>query len=164
MNTLAIAAAIAASVTSAAYAQEGTTTTTGVGSPIGSQALTAIPQDAMTVTNFYKQNVYDSSDVKIGEINDVLVDKDGKLVAFVIGIGGFLGVDQKDVAVPFNSIRATWRPDSGRPDSDAALPFNSSRATRREGKWWLTMNFAKESLKNAPGYKYDAVKATWVPV
>jgi sporulation protein YlmC with PRC-barrel domain len=143
MNTLALAAAIAATVTSAAYAQEATTTR--VGSPIVSQALTAIPQDAMTVTNFYKQNVYDSSDVKIGEINDVLVGKDGKFVAFIIGIGGFLGVDQKDVAVPFNSIRATWRPDW-------------------EGKWWLTMNAAQESLKNAPGYKYDAVKATWVPV
>jgi sporulation protein YlmC with PRC-barrel domain len=162
MNTLAIAAAIVATVISAAYAQEATTT--GVDSPTGSQALTAIPQDAMTVTNFYKQNVYDPSDVKIGEINDVLVGKDGKLVAFVVGIGGFLGVDQKDVAVPFNSIRATWRPDLGRPDSDATLPFNSSRATRREGKWWLTMNAAKESLKNAPGYRYDAVKATWVPV
>lgn len=162
MNTLAIAAAIVATVISAAYAQE--VTTTGVGSPIGSQALTAIPQDAMTVTNFYKQNVYDPSDVKIGEINDVLVGKDGKLIAFVIGIGGFLGVDQKDVAVPFNSIRATWRPDLGRPDPDAALPFNSSRAARREGKWWLTMNAAKESLKNAPGYKYDAVTTTWVPM
>jgi hypothetical protein len=56
MNTLAIAAAIAATVTSAAYAQEATTTTGG-GSPIVSQALTAIPQDAMTVTNFYKQDV-----------------------------------------------------------------------------------------------------------
>jgi sporulation protein YlmC with PRC-barrel domain len=162
MNKLAIAAAIAATVTSAAYAQEATTT--GVGSPIGSQVLAAIPQDAMTVTNFYKQNVYDPSNVKIGEINDVLIDKDGKLVAFVIGIDGFLGIDQKDVAVPFNSIRATWRPDIGRPDSDGALPFNSARATQRDGKWWLTMNATKESLKNAPGYKYDAVKATWVPV
>jgi sporulation protein YlmC with PRC-barrel domain len=159
MNTLAIAAAIVATVISAAYAQEATTT--GVDSPTGSQALTAIPQDAMTVTNFYKQNVYDPSDVKIGEINDVLVGKDGKLVAFVIGIGGFLGVDQKDVAVPFNSIRATWRP-----DSDLALPFNSTRAnqtTQRDGKWWLTMNATKDSLMSAPGYKYDKVKATWVP-
>src|ERR1700678_706076 len=75
MNKLAIAAAIAATATSAAYAQE--STTTGVGSPAGAQVLTAIPQDAMTVTNFYKQNVYDPSNVKIGEINDVLVDKDG---------------------------------------------------------------------------------------
>jgi sporulation protein YlmC with PRC-barrel domain len=162
MNKLVITAAIAATVTSAAYAQEATTT--GVGSPIGSRVLTAIPRDAMTVTNFYKKNVHDPSNVKIGEINDVLVDKEGKLVAFVIGIGGFLGVDQKDVAVPFNSIRATWRPDLGRSDPDAALPFNSSRATRRDGEWWLTMDVTKESLKNAPGYKYDAVKATWVPV
>jgi hypothetical protein len=71
MNTLAIAAAIAATATRAVYAQEATTT--GVGSPIVSQALTAIPQGAVTVTNFYKPNAYDSSDVKIGEINDVLV-------------------------------------------------------------------------------------------
>jgi PRC-barrel domain len=118
----------------------------------------------MTVTNFYKQTVYDPSDVKVGEINDVLVDKDGKLVAFVIGIGGFLGIDQKDVAVPFNSIRATWRPDLARPNSDVALPFNSSRATRRDGQWWLTLNATRDSLKNAPGYKYDEVRATWVPV
>lgn len=162
MNKLAIAAVIAATVTSTAYAQEAAPT--GVGSPVGAQVLTAIPQDAMTVTNFYKQNVYDPSNVKIGEINDVLIDKDGKLVAFVIGIGGFLGIDQKDVAVPFNSIRATWRADLGRPDSDAALPFNSARAARRDGEWRLTMNATKDFLKNAPGYKYDEVKATWVPV
>jgi len=47
---LAIAATVAATITSAVYAQEATTT--GVGSPIGTQVLTAIPQDAMTVTNF----------------------------------------------------------------------------------------------------------------
>ena len=47
---------------------------------------------------------------------------------------------------------------------DTATETRSIRATRREGKWWLTMNAAKESLKNAPSYKYDAVKATWVPV
>ena len=127
MNKLAIAAAIAATVTSAAYAQEATTT--GVCSPIGSQVPTAIPQNAMTVTNFYKQSVYDPSDVKIGEVNDVLVDNDGKLVAFIVGIGGFLGVDQKDVAVPFNSVRATWRPDLGRSGSDVGPPFNSAVLT-----------------------------------
>jgi hypothetical protein len=41
------------------------------------QILTSIPQNAMTVTNWYKQNVYDPSDNKIGEIMDVLVDRDG---------------------------------------------------------------------------------------
>jgi sporulation protein YlmC with PRC-barrel domain len=139
MNKLAIVTAIAATITGAAYAQQ--STTTGVTSPIQSQVLIAIPQNATTVTNFYKQNVYDPSDVKIGEINDVLVDNDGKIGAFIIGVGGFLGVGEKDVAVPFNSVRAT----------------------QRDGKWWLTMNATTDSLKSAPGYKYDKVKATWVP-
>jgi sporulation protein YlmC with PRC-barrel domain len=135
MNKLAIATAIAAIITGAAYAQESRT------SPIQTQVLIAIPQNVTTVTNFYKQNVYDPSDVKVGEINDVLVDNDGKIGAFIIGVGGFLGVGEKDVAVPFNSVHAA----------------------QRDGKWWLTMNATKDSLTGAPGYKYDKVKATWVP-
>jgi sporulation protein YlmC with PRC-barrel domain len=136
MNKLAIATAIAATITGAAYAQE--SRTTGVTSPLQTQVLIAIPQNVTTVTNFYKQNVYDPSDVKVGEINDVLVDNDGKIGAFIIGVGGFLGIGEKDVAVPFNSVRAT----------------------QRDGKWWLTMNASKDSLTSAPGYKYDKVKAT----
>jgi sporulation protein YlmC with PRC-barrel domain len=145
MNKLAIATAIAATITGAAYAQESRTspiqTQVPATSPIQTQVLIAIPQNVTTVTNFYKQNVYDPSDVKVGEINDVLVDNDGKIGAFIIGVGGFLGVGEKDVAVPFNSVHAA----------------------QRNGKWWLTMNATKDSLTGAPGYKYDKVKATWVP-
>ena len=126
MNRLAIATVISATVLGAAYAQETTI------------PLTTLPQN---VTNYSKQIVYDQSNVRIGEINDAFVDKDGKVVAFIIGVGGFLGIGEKDVAVPFNSVRAT----------------------QRDGKWWLTMNASKDSLKSAPGYKYDKVKATWVP-
>jgi hypothetical protein len=95
MNKLAIATAIAATITGAAYAQE--SKTTGVTSPIQTQVLIAIPQNVTTVTNFYKQNVYDPSDVKIGEINDVLVDNDGKIGAFIIGVGG-----------SSESVKRTW--------------------------------------------------------
>jgi sporulation protein YlmC with PRC-barrel domain len=41
-----------------------------------------------TVTNFYKQNVYDPSDNKIGEVDDVLIDKEGRVTALIIGVGG----------------------------------------------------------------------------
>ena len=58
-----------------------------------------MPADSTTVTNYYKQNVYDPSDAKIGEITDVLVGKDGKVEAFIVSVGGFLGVGQKDVVV-----------------------------------------------------------------
>jgi len=42
------------------------------------------------VTNFYKQNVYDPSDDKIGHVDDVLIDKEGRVTAMIIGVGGFL--------------------------------------------------------------------------
>ena len=138
LHKFAVAAAVAATVTGAAYAQQ---TTTGVGTPTQTQVLTTLPQNATTVTNYYKQNVYDPSDAKIGEISDVLVNKDGKIDAFIISVGGFLGMGEKDVAVPFNAIHAT----------------------EKNGKWYLTMNVTKDGLKNANGYKYDRAKATWVP-
>jgi sporulation protein YlmC with PRC-barrel domain len=140
LNKLAIVTAVAVGLTGAAYAQN-TQTTTGAATPVQTQTLTSLPQSVTTVTNWYKQNVYDPSDSKIGEIADVLVNKEGKIDAFIISVGGFLGIDEKDVAVPFNAVKATMKND----------------------KWYLTMNATKDSLKNAAGYKYDRAKATWVP-
>ena len=96
----------------------------------------------MTVTHWYKQNVYDPSDNKIGEIMDVLVDRDGKVSALIIGVGGFLGMGEKDVAVPFNAVRAT---------------------TKDNNKWYLVMNSTKDALKSAKGFKYDRNAMTWTP-
>jgi sporulation protein YlmC with PRC-barrel domain len=65
---------------------------------------TALPTEAMTDTDWYKQNVYDPNENKIGDIKDVLVDKSGKVVALIVGVGGFLGAGEKDVAVPFEAV------------------------------------------------------------
>jgi len=134
VRRFAIAAVVATTAMTAAYAQQTPTMPAAV-------TMTELPSSASTVTNWYKQNVYDPSDAKIGEISDVLLDKDGKVGAVIVGVGGFLGIGEKDVAVPFSAIHAT----------------------ERNGKWWLTMNTTKEGLKSAAGYKYDKVKATWVP-
>lgn len=40
----------------------------------------------------------------IGEINDIIVTSDGKLGAVILGVGGFLGVGERDIAVPMSSI------------------------------------------------------------
>ena len=138
LNKFAIAATLVASLVGAAHAQQ---TTTGAATPIPGQVLDTLPADSTTVTNYYKQNVYDPSDAKIGEITDVLVGKDGKVEAFIISVGGFLGVGEKDVAVPFSAVHGT----------------------EKNGKWYLTMNSTKDALKAAHGYKYDRTKATWVP-
>jgi sporulation protein YlmC with PRC-barrel domain len=144
LNKLVMAAAFAAIVTGVAFAQQDTI---GAGAPATApvpattQVLTTLPQDATTVSNYYKQNVYDPSDAKIGEISDVLLNKQGKVDAFMVAVGGFLGVGEKDVAVPFDAVHAT----------------------QKDGKWYLTMNATKGALKNARGYKFDKVKSTWEP-
>jgi sporulation protein YlmC with PRC-barrel domain len=106
------------------------------------QVQTAIPANSVTVTNWYKQSVYDPSDSKIGEIMDVLLDKAGKVTALIVGVGGFLGAGEKDVAVPFEAVQIT---------------------NKNNNKWYLVMNSTKDSLKAAPGFKYDRDTTSWVP-
>ena len=133
MNRFAAAAAVTLLATTAAFTQ--------TPAPGQARLLTSLPADSGTVTNYYKQNVYDSSDNKIGEIVDVLVDQEGHVNALIIGVGGFLGAGEKDVAVPFNSVKGK----------------------KKDNKWYLVMNTTKDALKNAPGYKYDSSKTQWVP-
>lgn len=50
-------------------------------------------------------NVYDPQDNKIGDISQILLDHNGNVDAVVIGVGGFLGVGEKNVALPFKSLQ-----------------------------------------------------------
>ncbi len=45
---------------------------------------------------------------------------------------------------------------------DVAAPFQAIHTTMKDNKWWLTMNTSKESLKSAPGYRYDKNTTMWV--
>jgi sporulation protein YlmC with PRC-barrel domain len=129
------AVVIAISLSTAAFAQQPAPTTAGP-----TEVFLRQPAGA-TVTNFYKQNVYDPSDNKIGDVDDVLIDKEGRITAVIIGVGGFLGMGEKDVAVPFSSVRAS----------------------EKNNKWYLVLNTNKEALKTAPGFAYDKAKTAWVP-
>src|SRR4029434_636594 len=102
----------------------------------------APPANSVTVTHWYKQNVYDPSDNKIVEIMDVLVDRSGKATGLIIGVGGFLGAGEKDVAVPFNAVQVT---------------------NTNHNKWYLVMNSNKDALKSAKGFKYDRSEMKWIP-
>jgi PRC-barrel domain len=71
----------------------------------------------------------------------VLLSPDGKVNALIIGVGGFLGIGEKDVAVPFDAVMHETR----------------------DGKVYLTLDTTKDALKGAPGLKYDRSTTTWVP-
>src|SRR6201982_1665526 len=50
-------------------------------------------------------SVYNDKNESVGSISDMLTDKNGKIVAVVIGVGGFLGVGEHLVAVPFDKVK-----------------------------------------------------------
>lgn len=122
LSTVAIAAVLASS---AAYSTE---------------MMSGVPSSSKTVTDWYKQDVYDQSKSTIGKIDDVLVSDSGQISALIVGVGGFLGAGEKDVAVPFGAVK--W--------------------TTKDNKNYLTMNATKDQLKSAQGLKYDSDKTAWV--
>ena len=50
-------------------------------------------------------NIYNDDNEKIGDITELIVDRSGKLEAIVVGAGGFLGLGERDVAVPYDQIK-----------------------------------------------------------
>ncbi len=69
-------------------------------------------EDQIAASTYIGQSVYNSSDESIGEINDVIFTKDGSVEAAVIGVGGFLGIGEKNVAVPLDTIAVATVPNS----------------------------------------------------
>ncbi|MBQ0819353.1 PRC-barrel domain-containing protein [Microvirga sp. HBU67558] len=55
-------------------------------------------------------NVYNQNNEKIGDISELLVDSSGKVQAVVVGVGGFLGLGERDVAIPFEQIKLVNEP------------------------------------------------------
>lgn len=84
------------------------------------------PADASTVVLWYSQragemraskligaSVLNPAGETIGEVNEVLLDNSGKVNAIVVGVGGFLGMGEREVAITFSSLKMT-RDDGGR--------------------------------------------------
>jgi sporulation protein YlmC with PRC-barrel domain len=114
-----------------------------LGSPVSAaETMSSLPQDSWTVTNYYKQDVYDKGQNTVGKIDDVLIDKSGKITTLMVGVGGFLGIGEKDIALPFTAVHAE----------------------KKNNKWYLTVDETKDSLKGAAGFKYDSSTTTWSPV
>jgi len=88
----------------------------------------------LLVSSFIGQTVYESDAAdaaSVGNLNDLIVSPDGEVQAAVIGVGGFLGVGQKDVAVS---------------------PDQLQLATRSDGKKWLVIKATKDQLTEAPAF------------
>jgi sporulation protein YlmC with PRC-barrel domain len=68
------------------------------------QFMTKMEASQMMASDLIGTRVVSTNNESIGDINDVIVDRNGQIMAAVVGVGGFLGIGEKDVAVPFKSL------------------------------------------------------------
>ncbi len=86
------------------------------------------------ISDLYKAPVYDMNNNKIGQVDNLILSSDGQIKTAVIGVGGFLGVGSKDVAVPFGELKVA----------------------PQDGKKELTVDRTKDQLKQAPAWSKDS--------
>ncbi|SCY49417.1 PRC-barrel domain-containing protein [Microvirga guangxiensis] len=128
-------------------------------------------------------DVYNQNNEKIGDISEMLVDESGKIQAVVIGVGGFLGIGERDVAISFDQVKFVNEPranataantNTGAPGTattTAAPNTTGSTAGTTTGSTATTattadnanrtspdhamVNMTKDQLKSMPEFKYN---------
>jgi type IV secretory pathway VirB10-like protein len=96
------------------------------------QFLTEQKPDELLASKLIGKPAVNSQDETIGNVNDFVTDRSGKVIGALIGVGGFLGIGEKHVAVRFEDLKFT------RDDNDNVK---------------VTLNISKEMLASAPAYK-----------
>jgi sporulation protein YlmC with PRC-barrel domain len=139
--------AFAALMLSSALAQSPPATAPGATKPMAAPSTMAPPSLAneaflnqqstseWRASKLIGTNVIGPDNAKIGDIEDVLVDSSGAVRAVVIGVGGFLGVGEKGVAIPLKSLVIKQSPNGDKIEK-------------------LSVSFTKDQLKNAPEFKW----------
>ncbi|MBF9198061.1 PRC-barrel domain-containing protein [Microvirga terrestris] len=103
MTRMKLSAGLAATALLAGSALAQTTAPTQSAGP--GQVMTQMPRDLMRGSQLMGIDVYEADNQKIGDIDEVMVDRQGKIHGLVVGVGGFLGIGQKDVAIPFDQVQ-----------------------------------------------------------
>jgi len=129
--------------------------------------------------------VHNNNDERVGDINELIVGRDGKIESIVLGVGGFLGMGEHDVAVPFGQVKFVEEPRGSdrtaartdarpadrtattaenrpatadnRPAATATTtaPRTSDRDTYRGYPDHAVINMSKDQLKALPEVRYS---------
>jgi len=114
-------------------------------------------------------NVYNNNDEKIGDIKELMLDKQGKIDLVVIGVGGFLGMGEHDVAVKFSELKFTDEPVRSSSSSSSSLgtrpggttgasntsTTSSTSSSKRNYPDHAMYNATKDQLKSLPQFNYN---------
>jgi sporulation protein YlmC with PRC-barrel domain len=178
MQKLLAAALLSAAVFSApAYAQ-----TAQPADRAAPAATTAGSQEKMALKGNWRASklmgldVYNEANEKLGDVNELILDKNGKVSAVVIGVGGFLGMGEHDIAVSMDKLKfveeavrtsstapATTTRDTATTTREtttgAATTTTTTTARSADANDWVpdhaVMSGTKEQLKAMPQFKYS---------
>ena len=113
-------------------------------------------------------DVYNDANEKIGDIEELIVDKSGNIEHVVLGVGGFLGMGEHYVAVSFDKLK--WVNEAVRSTSASSAPTTTTEKTttgtttntrqvRAANEQWYpdhaVFNATKDQLKAMPQFKYN---------
>jgi sporulation protein YlmC with PRC-barrel domain len=154
VKTLMMSAAISALMVSSALAQANppanppaaTHEAAGMSSPKFIQAQGA---DKWVFSKFKGTDVLGPDNAKVGSVSDLLFDKNGKIDGFIVGVGGFLGIGEKNVAIDMSAFRVVPY-GAGTTGTSANTPASSEDPTHVN----LKVSWTKDELKAAPDFQY----------
>lgn len=104
----------------------GSSSTMGASSSASGSSMTQMQPGQWRASKIEGLDVYNNNNEKIGDISEMLVDSSGKIQAVVIGVGGFLGIGERDVAIPFEQVKFVNEP---RANATAANTTTGAPAT-----------------------------------
>jgi sporulation protein YlmC with PRC-barrel domain len=110
-------------------------------------------------------NIYNDQNEKLGDINEILLDKTGKVTGVVVGVGGFLGMGEHDIMVEMSKLKFVDEPvrTSSTTTTTTTGAANTRPATTTttndDHKWYpdhaVLSGATKDSLKSMPQFKYN---------
>jgi PRC-barrel domain len=142
LKTFMISAAVSALMVSGALAQ--------ADKPADSaKFISQQSQDQWVFSKFKGTDVLGPDNAHIGNVNDMLFDKQGKILGLIVGVGGFLGIGEKNVAIDMSAFQPV-------PYDTGSSTSSGSTATRNDDPTMtkLKVSWTKDQLKNAPDFQY----------
>jgi hypothetical protein len=98
-------------------------------------------------TKFKGSDVLGPDNASIGSVNDLLFDRDGKIIGVVVGVGGFLGIGAKNVAIDMSAFNV-MPADTGSKDNAPTGNANDPTMVKLKVAW------TKDQLKEAADFQY----------
>jgi len=73
--------------------------------------IASTPANGMRASGLIGAEITTTGDENVGEVSDLIIDQNGQVVAVVVGVGGFLGMGEKDVAISWDQLTASGTSD-----------------------------------------------------